>query len=78
MEDRRLHTSQIPLLVLLTLLMANLPLSNANEATNEFIIDERLQMIDVSPGEPYEQIVQVNEGTIVSVNVDEVLIFGPQ
>ena len=58
------------MLVLLTLLMVNLPLSNANEATNEFIIDERLQMIDVSPGEPYEQIVQVNEGTIVSVNVD--------
>ena len=70
MEDRRLHKSQIPILVLLTLLMVNLPLSNADEATNEFIIDERLQMIDLSPGEPYEQVVQVNEGTIVSVNVD--------
>jgi hypothetical protein len=69
MEDRPVYNSLLPMLVLLSLLVVNLPLSSADNGSDEFIIDERIQMIDLNPDEPYQQTVQVNEGTIVSVNV---------
>ena len=42
---------------------------HADEASDEFIIDGRLQMVTLEPGETYEQNINVEGGEIVSVNV---------
>jgi len=42
---------------------------HADEASNEFIVDGRLQMVTLESGETYQQTIDVTEGEIVSVNV---------
>ena len=49
--------------------MVNLPSTTSQNVPAEFVIDERIQMIELNQGESYQQTIQAEEGTIVSVNV---------
>ncbi|MGB1487370.1 MAG: hypothetical protein ACPG83_02105, partial [Candidatus Poseidoniaceae archaeon] len=69
MEDESLARIRMPLLLLALLLLSTMSYVNAEETSNEFIIDERLQMVTLLSGETYQQTIEVTQGTIVSVNV---------
>jgi hypothetical protein len=69
MEDEFQATVRMPLLLFTLLVLSTVSFVNAEESPNEFIIDERLQMVTLSSGETYQQTIEVDEGTIVSVLV---------
>ena len=69
MEDSTTRHWMIPLVLLGLLLLSFTNLVHADEASSEFIIDGRLQMVTLGTGESYQQTINVDEGAIVSVNV---------
>ena len=69
MEDGAHRTWSMSILMLFILLATYLPMTQAEDSSNEFIVDDRVQMISLSGGEVYQQSMEVDEGTIVSVNV---------
>ena len=69
MEDDRTKNRVMPLLFVGLLLLSFMNGVHADESTNEFVVDGRLQMVNLQPGQNYQQSLDVEEGTIVSVNV---------
>lgn len=69
MEDEAQRIWQLPIFLIALLLLVHLPTVQAEEVNDEFIVDERVQMVSLSAGEIYQQSFEVEEGTVVSVNV---------
>ena len=69
MEDDRTKNRVMPLLFVGLLLLSFMNGVHADESTNEFVVDGRLQMVNLQPGQNYQQSLDVEEGTIVSVNI---------
>ena len=69
MEDDMTKKRTVPLLFVGLLLLSFMHGAHAEESSNEFVIDDRLQMVTLNDGETYQQTIDVEEGTIVSVNV---------
>lgn len=69
MEDNTTKHQMMPLAFVGLLLLSFTNVVHADEASDEFIIDGRLQMVTLESGETYEQTINVEAGGIVSVNV---------
>ena len=69
MEGASPRPKGMVVLIMMALLLSGAPTIGAEEPSNEFSIDGRLQMIALSAGETYQQTVQVEDGMVVSVNV---------
>ena len=69
MEGASLRPRGVAVLVMLTLLLSGAPVIGAEDPSNEFTIDGRLQMITLAAGETFQQTLQVENGMVVSVNV---------
>ena len=69
MEGASLRPRRMVVLIMIALLLSGAPAISAEEPSNEFTIDGRLQMITLSAGETYQQTFQVEDGMVVSVNV---------
>ena len=69
MEDNTTKHRMMPLVFVGLLLLSFTNVVHADEASDEFIIDGRLQMVTLESGETYEQTINVEAGGIVSVNV---------
>ena len=69
MEGESLRPRWVAVLVMLTLLLSGAPVIGAEDPSNEFTIDGRLQMITLAAGETFQQTFQVENGMVVSVNV---------
>ncbi|MGB0329434.1 MAG: hypothetical protein ACPGCU_02315, partial [Candidatus Poseidoniaceae archaeon] len=69
MEDNTTKHQMMPLVFVGLLLLSFTNVVHADEASDEFIIDGRLQMVTLESGETYEQTINVEAGGIVSVNV---------
>ena len=69
MEGASSWSGRMVALILIIFLLANAPTIHAENSSDEFTIDERLQMIALSAGEAYQQTLQVEQGMVVSVNV---------
>ncbi len=69
MEDESHRAWPMSILMLFILLATYLPMTQAEDSSNEFIVDGRIQMVSLSDGEVHQQAIEVDEGTIVSVNI---------
>ena len=69
MEEDVLKPRPIAILTLTILLLSILNIVDAEDSTNAFIIDERLQMITLASDETYQQTIQLEEQQLVSINV---------
>ena len=69
MEDNTTKHRVMPMVFVGLLLLSFTNGVHADEASDEFIIDGRLQMVTLESGESYQQTMDVDEGAIVSVNV---------
>ena len=69
MEGTSSRSRRMVALILIIFLLANAPTIHAEESSDEFTVDGRLQMITLSAGEAYQQTLQVEQGMVVSVNV---------
>ena len=69
MEDNTTKHRMMPLVFVGLLLLSFTNVVHADEASDEFIIDGRLQMVTLESGESYQQTMDVDEGAIVSINV---------
>ena len=69
MEGESLRPRWVAVLVMLALLLSGAPVIGAEDPSNEFTIDGRLQMITLAAGETFQQTLQVENGMVVSVNV---------
>ena len=69
MEEGVLKPRPIAILTLTILLLSILNIVDAEDSTNAFIIDERLQMITLASDETYQQTIQLEEQQLVSINV---------
>ena len=69
MEDNMTKYRMMPMVFVGLLLLSFTNVVHADEASNEFIVDGRLQMVTLGSGETYQQTIDVIEGEIVSVNV---------
>ena len=55
MEDDRTKNRVMPLLFVGLLLLSFMNGVHADESTNEFVVDGRLQMVNLQPGQDYQQ-----------------------
>ena len=69
MEGEAQRTRSIATLFVCVVLLSILPVTHAEETLDAFIVDGRIQMISLSEAEVYHQTMDVEEGTIISVNV---------
>ena len=69
MEGEAQRTRAIATLFLCVVLLSVLPVTHAEEPLDAFVVDGRIQMISLSEAEVYQQTMDVEEGTIISVNV---------
>ena len=69
MEGRPKYVGLPTILLTIALLATCLPATHAESNADEFVIDGRVKMIGLTAGETYTQTVEVEAGTIVSVNV---------
>ena len=69
MEDNTTKHRMMPLVFVGLLLLSFTNVVHADEASDVFIIDGRLQMVTLESGETYQQTINVEGGAIVSVNV---------
>ena len=69
MEEGMQKSWPIAIIALTILLLSNLNPVHAEDSSNEFIIDDRLQMISLASDETYQQTIQLEENQLVSVNV---------
>lgn len=69
MEEGLQKSWPIAIIALTILLLSNLNLVHAEDPSNEFIIDDRLQMISLASDETYQRTIQLEENQLVSVNV---------
>ena len=59
MEGTSSWSRRMVALILIIFLLANAPPIHAENSSDEFTVDERLQMIALSAGEAYQQTLQV-------------------
>ena len=69
MEGTSSWSRRMVALILIVFLLGNAPTIHAENTSDEFTVDGRLQMITLSAGEAYQQTLQVEQGMVVSVNV---------
>jgi len=69
MEGEAQRTRSIATLFVCVVLLSILPVTHAEEPLDAFVVDGRIQMISLSEAEVYQQTMDVEEGTIISVNV---------
>ncbi len=69
MEGEAQRTRAIATLFVCVVLLSVLPVTHAEEPLDAFVVDGRIQMISLSEAEVYQQTMDVEEGTIISVNV---------
>ena len=69
MEGEAQRTRAIATLFVCVVLLSILPVTHAEEPLDAFVVDGRIQMISLSEAEVYQQTMDVEEGTIISVNV---------
>ena len=69
MEGEAQRTRSIATLFVCVVLLSILPVTHAEEPLDAFVVDGRIQMISLSDAEVYQQTMDVEEGTIISVNV---------
>ena len=69
MEDNTNKHRKMSLVFVGLLLLSFTNVAHADEASNEFVVDGRLQMVTLESGETYQKTINVDEGAIVSVNV---------
>ena len=69
MEGEAQRTRSIATLFVCVVLLSILPVTHAEEPLDAFVVDGRIQMINLSEAEVYQQTMDVEEGTIISVNV---------
>ena len=69
MEGTSSWSRRMVALILIVFLLGNAPTIHAENSSDEFTVDGRLQMITLSAGETYQQTLQVEQGMVVSVNV---------
>ena len=69
MEGEAQRTRSIATLFVCVVLLSVLPVTHAEEPLDAFVVDGRIQMISLSEEEVYQQTMDVEEGTIISVNV---------
>ena len=69
MEGEAQRTRSIATLFVCVVLLSILPVTQAQQTLDAFIVDGRIQMISLSEAEVYHQTMDVEEGTIISVNV---------
>ena len=69
MEGTSSWTRRMIALILIIFLLANAPTIHAENTSDEFTVDGRLQMITLSAGEAHQQTLQVEQGMVVSANV---------
>ena len=74
MEDSTTRHWMIPLVLLGLLLLSFTNLVHADDASSEFIIDGRLQMVTLGTGESYQQTINVDEVETVSAVDEEIVI----
>ncbi len=69
MQGEAQRTRAIATLFVCVVLLSVLPVTHAEEPLDAFVVDGRIQMISLSEAEVYQQTMDVEEGTIISVNV---------
>ena len=69
MQGEAQRTRAIATLFVCVVLLSILPVTHAEEPLDAFVVDGRIQMISLSEAEVYQQTMDVEEGTIISVNV---------
>ncbi len=69
MEGEAQRTRSIATLFVCVVLLSVLPVTHAEEPLDAFVVDGRIQMISLSEAEVYQQTMDVEQGTIISVNV---------
>ena len=69
MQGEAQRSRAIATLFVCVVLLSILPVTHAEEPLDAFVVDGRIQMINLSEAEVYQQTMDVEEGTIISVNV---------
>ena len=69
MEDEVQRSSFIPFFLVSVMLIVSLPTTQAENNADEFIVDGRVKMIGLTAGETYQKFVELDIGTVISVNV---------
>ena len=69
MQGEAQRTRAIATLFVCVVLLSILPVTHAEEPLDAFVVDGRIQMISLSEAEVYQQTMDVEKGTIISVNV---------
>ena len=69
MENQSHWRQMASILLISTLLIVLVPATHANDSTDEFVVDGRTKLIAILPDQAYHQSMEVDAGTVVSVNV---------